>query len=122
MDFQPGSSRLSGSLNRRIGRCLSDVMAQAEHSAWRIFIVRGDHGDVATLFGKRPSVGLCGENFADLNFLEEQRVRLIGLLCLQCSTKPAPAPYRLSIEPLIENSANQVWAGGNHPDRPIPHQ
>jgi hypothetical protein len=50
-------------------------MAQAEYSAWRIFIARGDHGDVATLFGKRPSVGLCGENFADLNVMKEQRVR-----------------------------------------------
>jgi hypothetical protein len=50
-------------------------MAQAEYAAWRIFIVRGDHGNVATLFGKRPSVGLCGEDFADLNVMEEQRIR-----------------------------------------------
>jgi hypothetical protein len=50
-------------------------MAQVEHAAWRIFIARGDHGDVATLFGKRLCVGLCGEDFADLNVMEEQRVK-----------------------------------------------
>jgi hypothetical protein len=50
-------------------------MAQTEYAAWRIFIARGDHGDVATLFGKRPSVGLGGEDFADLDVMEEQRVR-----------------------------------------------
>jgi hypothetical protein len=57
-----------------MGDYVSDAVGEAQRSARRIFVVGGDHGDVAALLGERPSIGFCKKGLTDLVILEKQRV------------------------------------------------
>ena len=54
-----------------MGNYVPNAVGEAKRSARRIFVVGGDHGDVAALLGERPSIGFCEKRLTDLVILEK---------------------------------------------------